>query len=107
MNPSSQLSVLSTHSFKSAKYHFVLKSINGVRVLIPVKQSFSFHPSIHVQVLGEEHSIFVPHGRLQIAIAKQTDYTAAHMLNKSNMYVRVHAHGVFTESYEQESSKKY
>ena len=47
--------------------HYVLKSI-------PVKQSFSFHPSIQVQVLGEEHSIFVPHGRLQIAIAKQTDY---------------------------------
>ena len=43
-------------------------------VLIPVKQSFSFHPSIHVQVLGEEHSIFVSHRGLQIAIAKQTDY---------------------------------
>ena len=39
-----------------------------VYIAIPVKQSRPVHPLTHVQLLGDEHSILVPHGVAHIAV---------------------------------------
>ena len=42
-------------------------------VNIRVEQSLPVHPLTHVQVLGAEHSLLVPHWELQIATYKICD----------------------------------
>ena len=45
----------------------IIKICPQENVTIRVKQLLPFHPLTHVQVLGAEHSLLVPHWEMQIA----------------------------------------